>query len=114
MLVDSAAAMKKEGSCPLTTIVVMPSIPGPEVAVPQAAVDMARALCIRVVSWDELLILGKEHPVPPVPPNPEEIHTICYTSGTGGLPKGAVITHRAWAVTTDKVSGYQSLLDDCG
>ncbi|KAI5171594.1 long-chain acyl-CoA synthetase [Nematocida sp. LUAm3] len=29
-----------------------------------------------------------------LPPRPEDISTICYTSGTTGAPKGAMLTHR--------------------
>ena len=38
--------------------------------------------------------LGHEHRVECAPPKPEDVCTICYTSGTTGLPKGAMITNR--------------------
>ena len=38
--------------------------------------------------------LGHEHRVANVPPFAEDVCTICYTSGTTGLPKGAMITNR--------------------
>lgn len=38
--------------------------------------------------------VGHEHRVANVPPFAEDVCTICYTSGTTGLPKGAMITNR--------------------
>lgn len=36
---------------------------------------------------------GMAHPRPPSPPNPSDVATVCYTSGTTGMPKGALLTH---------------------
>lgn len=38
--------------------------------------------------------LGKENFRKPLPPNPEDLCIICYTSGTTGNPKGAMLTHQ--------------------
>ena len=47
--------------------------------------------------WKSRLIiveaLGMVTPRQPIPPTPETITTINYTSGTTGMPKGAVLTH---------------------
>jgi long-chain acyl-CoA synthetase len=48
---------------------------------------------IVVMSLSHMLELGKKNPHPVVPPKPSDIATISFTSGTTGMPKGAVLTH---------------------
>lgn len=45
------------------------------------------------MSFNDLMISGRENLRSPNPPKPSDIATICYTSGTTGVPKGAMITH---------------------
>ena len=49
---------------------------------------------LTILSYDSLLKLGKENPVPPVPPKPTDVSCIMYTSGSTGRPKGVILTHR--------------------
>jgi long-chain acyl-CoA synthetase len=47
----------------------------------------------QVVTLESVAKAGKEHPRSHIPPMPTDIATLCYTSGTTGIPKGAILTH---------------------
>jgi long-chain acyl-CoA synthetase len=49
---------------------------------------------IEIYSLDEFIEIGRNDLKPHHPPKALDIATICYTSGTTGFPKGAMITHR--------------------
>ncbi|EPS43027.1 hypothetical protein H072_2989 [Dactylellina haptotyla CBS 200.50] len=49
---------------------------------------------VQILSLTDVEALGQKHPRPLAPPSPDDIITINYTSGTSGVPKGVVLTHR--------------------
>uniref|UniRef100_A0A4X2KA81 Long-chain-fatty-acid--CoA ligase n=1 Tax=Vombatus ursinus TaxID=29139 RepID=A0A4X2KA81_VOMUR len=48
---------------------------------------------VEIQSVKEVEDCGRENHHPPVPPRPEDLSIVCFTSGTTGNPKGAMLTH---------------------
>ncbi|KAM9425795.1 long-chain-fatty-acid--CoA ligase 5 [Pholidichthys leucotaenia] len=48
---------------------------------------------VEIVSLQETEALGKNNLQKPIPPKPEDLCIVCFTSGTTGNPKGAMLTH---------------------
>ncbi|ORX50218.1 acetyl-CoA synthetase-like protein [Hesseltinella vesiculosa] len=61
----------------------------------QAELDALRSLpqIKELLSYDQLLQLGLDHPHEPVHPSAEDLACIMYTSGSTGTPKGVMLTH---------------------
>ncbi|XP_009079322.1 PREDICTED: long-chain-fatty-acid--CoA ligase 1 isoform X3 [Acanthisitta chloris] len=93
----------EKGETPiLSTIIIMESF-GADL------VERGKKCGVEVFSMREIEELGRAHRQKPMPPKPEDLAVICFTSGTTGNPKGAMITHQnivsntsAFVKTTEK------------
>lgn len=59
----------------------------------EAFLERAKKCNIEVLKYSQLIEQGRENLRDPVPPQPEDLAVVCFTSGTTGKPKGAMITH---------------------
>ncbi|KGL78285.1 Long-chain-fatty-acid--CoA ligase 1, partial [Tinamus guttatus] len=57
-------------------------------------VERGKKCGVEIFSMREIVELGRVHRQKPMPPKPEDLAVICFTSGTTGNPKGAMITHQ--------------------
>ncbi|XP_062909318.1 long-chain-fatty-acid--CoA ligase 6-like isoform X1 [Mobula hypostoma] len=56
-------------------------------------VEMGNDCGVNILALQEIENLGKNNRRDPVPPRPEDLSIVCFTSGTTGNPKGAMLTH---------------------
>jgi long-chain acyl-CoA synthetase len=63
----------------------------------QEQIDKGLAADLKVYSYPQLIAIGKEHPeIVLTAPTPETVFMFCYTSGTTGDPKGAMLKHKTF------------------
>uniref|UniRef100_A0A8C4UL10 Long-chain-fatty-acid--CoA ligase n=1 Tax=Falco tinnunculus TaxID=100819 RepID=A0A8C4UL10_FALTI len=56
--------------------------------------DRGAEVGIEILALQEVEELGRNNIREPVPPKPEDLCIVCFTSGTTGNPKGAMLTHQ--------------------
>lgn len=56
-------------------------------------ISKGREAQVEIISLPDMEALGKANHQAPQPPQPEDLAVICFTSGTTGNPKGAMLTH---------------------
>ncbi|XP_041442113.1 long-chain-fatty-acid--CoA ligase 6 isoform X1 [Xenopus laevis] len=55
--------------------------------------ERGRRCAVKIQTMQQLEEIGKRNLRPPLPPTPEDLSIVCFTSGTTGNPKGAMLTH---------------------
>lgn len=71
----------------------------------------AKDMGLNLISMTNLEDIGKESYQERKPAKPEDILTVCYTSGTTGPPKGAILTH---ANLVADISAYRWTMHQAG
>ncbi|GLE02611.1 hypothetical protein PINS_up011452 [Pythium insidiosum] len=74
--------------------------------------QQAATLNVALSSLADVLSVGEKKPVAADPPSPEDVCTICYTSGTTGNPKGAMLTHANMISAALAANTYSKLNKD--
>ncbi|MES1909644.1 MAG: hypothetical protein MHM6MM_002347 [Cercozoa sp. M6MM] len=98
---ETLAALLTGGQTQLKKIIVLPlqsweKVDSEKTQQWHAAVMQHRSLFDEnlAVHWHDFLKVGSRHRMAHRPPTGKSVCTVCYTSGTTGTPKGAMLTHR--------------------
>ena len=105
-----AKLIKEKRTNKLKNLIVVDSEDEPEL------IEEIKNLDINIYIFDEIIEKGKNEGDNIIlnPAKPESICTICYTSGTTGNPKGAMVSHQALESTIDCMdhTGFVYYKDD--
>lgn len=61
--------------------------------IPEEVASKGKEVGVELVTYKEMLAIGKKNLRDPTPAKNNDLFTICFTSGTTGDPKGVMLTH---------------------
>eukprot|EP00934_Nitzschia_sp_Nitz4_P001642 Nitzschia sp. Nitz4//scaffold355_size15944//9595//11783//NITZ4_008867-RA/size15944-processed-gene-0.17-mRNA-1//1//CDS//3329548948//1642//frame0 len=89
--VPALCRLKQAGKCPLLQNVIVVGGRGDESLVKEGiSLRWVNFATVEMIGAQQIATKGHKHQ----PPSPDDIFTLCYTSGTTGTPKGALLSHR--------------------
>ncbi|XP_066499414.1 long-chain-fatty-acid--CoA ligase 1 [Hoplias malabaricus] len=94
---ESLLANKETGVTPALSCLVLFNPIG------AALVERGKNCGVEILHLSQIMDLGRENLRAPLPPQPQDLAVVCFTSGTTGKPKGAMITHGNIAANTSSV-----------
>ncbi|KAF8563470.1 hypothetical protein P879_07920 [Paragonimus westermani] len=66
---------------------------------------------VELVTFDQLVTIGQKNPLPAKNPKMDDTFLVCYTSGSTGLPKGVIHTHRTFVHAVSLAQPVVEMLD---
>lgn len=69
------------------------------------ALEAIKKKGVKALFFSEFLASGKSNPAEPVPPKPDDLCCIMYTSGSTGPPKGVILLHKMLVASVAGATG---------
>jgi long-chain acyl-CoA synthetase len=89
---ELARVVAAKPSCPKLKAAILMDLNGDAEPAPSTMADAADK-GVKVYKWSEVRAMGASKPKASSPPGPDDVATLCYTSGTTGMPKGVLLSH---------------------